>query len=80
MKLRTVPIVFLLSVSFSFQGHATEASHKKECQSIQKQIERINQKRRAGGSNRQMEHWKRQRRVLSDRAYKLRCHKLRIAY
>lgn len=71
MKSILIASVFSIA-AFSTPVYADKGSLK-QCQSLAKQMERIEAKRKKGGSGKQMDAWRKKRHKLSDKYYRLNC-------
>ena len=70
-----IVITTLLTVHSSELEAKNLQGSKEQCKRIATKIDKINDKRRAGGSSAQMDKWRKKRNTLSDKAYKLNCRK-----
>jgi len=76
-KYLAIYAIALSVASFTPTSYAEQGSLK-QCQRIDKRIDKLDTLRRKGGSGKQMEKWRKQRHKLSDKAYHLNCRKFGI--
>lgn len=68
----TYIVGIFISVTLATATLAKDGSYK-ECRSISKQVEKIDDQRRRGGSGKKMDTLRKKRHQLSDKAYRLKC-------
>lgn len=71
-----IKVLFISSIlataAFSAPANADNGTLK-QCQNIAKQLERIEARRKNGGSRKEMDAWREKRHKLSDKYYRLNC-------
>ena len=71
----TLLAIVLSSVSITGNANSNKVSNLEQCKRISTKIDKLTQRRRAGGSAQQMNKWKKKRGQLSNEFYHLKCRK-----